>query len=202
MPRFSPEQLAQRRKSLGASDAPSLVGEGFLTLLQLWELKTGRRAPMAPTVDTERGHDLEPMVVAHYAARHPGSTVLEPLPLTGTHPDHAWATASPDGVVLTPEGEWIGLEAKTVGLRARRLWRTGYPARVFVQCQWSMAVYGYARWDLGALFEGPPGEWTDYRGWTIHRNDDLIKALLATGGRFWTRNVLADRPPRRPWRTR
>ena len=197
MPPLSPEQIADRKNGIGASEAACLVGEGFLTLMELWELKTGRRAEAKTNPMFERGHRLEPLVLAHYAGRHPHSLVVEPDPQTGIHPEHPWARASPDGLMLTTEGDLHGLEAKSVGLGGRRFWRDGYPVKVFLQCQWSMAVWGLPRWDLAALFEGPKDIWETYGEWTIDRDDELIEMLLAAGGRFWKNNVEADRAPRR-----
>lgn len=54
-----------RKKGLGASDAPIVMGVSpWRTPYQLWELKTGRVQPNAGNYATNRGHALEPIARA------------------------------------------------------------------------------------------------------------------------------------------
>lgn len=56
----SDDWLAYRRSHIGASDAPSIMGKGFKTPVDLWKIKTGRSKESHPNAAMQRGIDLEP----------------------------------------------------------------------------------------------------------------------------------------------
>lgn len=48
-----------RKRKIGASDAPSVMGVGFLTPLQLWRIKVGLEPEKVPNSAMKRGTELE-----------------------------------------------------------------------------------------------------------------------------------------------
>lgn len=117
----------------------------------------------------------------------------------------SWQTATPDGLVETPDGPRI-VECKVVGYRQARRWDpegTGaeaIPPEVLCQVLWQMWVMGEAspataivEADVAALFG------TDFRVYRVERDDGMIANLVEIARDFWraveTREVpTADGP--------
>lgn len=142
------------RTSIGASEVANILGIGFRTSFEFWQLRT-EGAPdedidrdlsdesedLSPTDPRSRGNRWEPVVIDEYnavctprrmtaAGAHlgaPGTLV------TVRHPTIPWMTASPDAFVVD-EGELGGGECKT-SLVSPRLWG---PHNLVIQ---SLAAY-------------------------------------------------------------
>ena len=221
------EQLEARTRGIGASDAHVLAGidgPGGATLLDLWchkrrgadlqidPLVPPEHAPESPELLAEVfsinsdpravGNAFESSVVALYEAETGRSTAAHE---TMVHPDHAWARANPDRVIVPDvTGQQIaeafgteskrartGLECKMVGRWGADRWGAdGLPAHVVCQAQWSMLCSGYERWDVAAWIAG-----TEARIVPVLRDDELCDRLLELGERFWVDHVLANEPP-------
>lgn len=178
--------LAARRKGLGGSDAPTLVGFNTMSSgFELWLDKTGR-IPLVDeqTEDAEMGTLLEPVVRDRFA-RVTGLTV-EPAGMWRST-RWPWMLANPDG--LCSDG--YGYEGKTCTVFKAHEWDTGQVSdRAELQAQWCMAVTGLPGWHVACLIGGQRNV---YR--TVERDDELIGHLVDVSGRWWRRHVEADIEP-------
>ena len=107
-----------RRKGIGASDAPVIMGETpFKTPRTLWSIKTGRmqEGPAGPAA--QRGRELERFARRAYEQQ----TGIQVEPLCLVHTEFEWMRASLDG--LSFDGSTL-LEIKCpLSLRDRSSWR-------------------------------------------------------------------------------
>ncbi len=210
------EQLVQRRRTIGASEISAIAGVSrFKGAVDVFATKTrgadGEIPPMvvepppepdsplavAGSIDVDPcdvGSLFEDTLQGIYALRT-GHTV-ERWQDSLVHPEHDWASCTPDGrvVVANDNAELAdrgGLELKMVGRWVRDDWPAdGLPEYVVCQCQWSMWITDYYWWDVCALIDG-----TQVRIVRVERDDSLIDDLVALGQSFWTDNILADVMP-------
>jgi putative phage-type endonuclease len=190
---LSPDQLAQRRMGITATDAAAISGlHPYRAPIDVFLDKTGRAAPFAGNTRTKWGDLLEPVVRDDYAERH---GVRVEVPGTLTHSEVPWAMATPDGVCYLPRQARPrnGLEIKTHSFRVADQYgdpgTDEVPTHELVQCVWSMFVTGLDSWDLVAFIDGQPAE---YR---IERDDELIGLLRTDAERFLVDHVNKDVPP-------
>lgn len=86
-----------------------------------------------------------------------------------------------------------GVEFKKTNPRQAWRWGRGptdVPPDYLVQCQWYMALTGYASWDLCVLIGDD-----DFRRYPLTRDPELEGLLIDEGQRFWTDHILAKKPP-------
>ncbi len=179
--------------SLGASEVAAALGLNHLRRpIQLWLELTGRVAPSPDNPATEWGRLLEPVIREKYAAAH-HLRVFTPPPVFRNE----WMRASPDAVVVTLGGEWLrGLEVKTAHWRQAHLWGESggsaddIPLAYEMQCRWSMAVCSLPRWDVAALIGG-----SDYREYSIDRNEATEALLLEMAEAWWVAHIVKDQEP-------
>ena len=190
---LTPEQLAQRRAGISASDVAAIVGmHPYASPIDVWLDKTGRKEPFAGNERTKWGNILEPAIRDDYAERR---GVRVEVPGTLDHPTITWAKATPDGICYLP-GRGMpenGLEIKTHSFRVRDWYgeqgTDQVPAHELIQCVWNLFVSGLDVWDLVAFIDGQPADYV------IRRDDDLIDMLREAAERFLVDNVKADKPP-------
>lgn len=190
-PTFTPEQMAIRARSLGSSDVASAIGlNPFRGPIDLWLDKTGR-LERNDSAQTDLGHDMEDLIICPRYARE-NEVELQKL-VTIEHPEYRWVSATPDRDVLGRDGL---VEAKNVGHRMVHHWSDGVPDCVAAQAQWQMEVMSaatgreYAWVDVAVVLGG-----RDYEVWRIHRDRELVGAMLELAERFWRVNVLGDVTP-------
>jgi putative phage-type endonuclease len=180
---------------IGASEVAAVCGMNpFSSVWDIWLRKTGQAPDEEPSGPLEWGLRLEPAIRQKYADET-GATLYVPS-ASLFHAAHAWARATPDAIVLTRAGEpaaWSHLvQCKNVGYwPARDGWESGPPAYVVLQEQWELYVTGLARADVAALIGG-----SDYRVFTVHRDDSVIAMLMELAERFWIRHVIGRTPPK------
>jgi hypothetical protein len=208
---LTPEQLKARQRSLGASELAAIAGlSKWKTAVDVWARKArgpeGKAPPLVvedQTLDLTKpgtlGNLLEPAIVELYVLHTSLATIAA---TTLVHPDHAWATATPDrlvamgvgtdGPAFVPGHSQIsrGLECKVVGPYMVSEWGEVPPDDVVIQCQWCMFITGLDLWDVAALLGG-----TGFRVFTVDRDDETIAFLFELALAFWTDNVLADEMP-------
>lgn len=215
----TPEWLAERRKHIGASDVPVIIG----AIPKSWKRKpcdimASKREdaiPFEENEDMRLGHELEPLVLMAYGlstgnVSRPGGMYL--------HPVNQWASASIDGEHIE---DGTPVEVKTTNERA---WRTGewgesgtdvIPSHYFIQTQWQMYVTGASRVVVVA-FAAPREtrqliasmyrsgadeemlcriiEDIGLRVYEIIRDDALIASMVDIVGDFWRRHVIGGEP--------
>lgn len=212
----TPEWVAARRGTLGASDVATALGlipdsDVFSRPIDVWLEKTGaeRVTPIARG-RTEAGNRFE-AVVRDWYAELAGSTIKQSK--TILHPEHSWVSCTPDSLEFTPGAAkpHRNIQIKLVGARASFGWpgqnsiddfdgslilnsSEGIPQYYRVQVEWEMgilnALYGIEETHLAALIGG-----TDLRVYEVQRDVDLYNSLYEAASEFWYKYVVADVPP-------
>ena len=178
--------LAERRKSIGGSDAAAIVSlSDYASPYSVWAEKTGR-VPERPDNEAMReGRDLEQYVAQRWMEATGKRCRRRTAMLRNV--DYPFAHANIDRWVV---GENAGLECKTVKPYDMRRYEAGeYPDRFYVQCVHYMAVTRAARWYLAVLVLG-----SGFYTFTIERDEGEISALMEAERAFW-RYVEEDTPP-------
>lgn len=180
---LTPEQREQRRRGVGSSDIPAIVGvsphaapiDVYLDKLGLSEERV--------TPETWCGDRAEAFIASLYVERS-GSPLGHPDRTIG-HDVHPWALATPDRFAHDRI-----VEIKLVGAGMVHLWGDAPPAHVLVQVQWQLEVCDVDRADVAALLGG-----TDFRIYPVERDREMGADLLDVGRCFWEEHVLARNPP-------
>lgn len=183
--------LAERRRGLGGSDIPLLLGvsnPAHGTEYTLWLDKTGRSAPDGtPTGAMIRGTWLEPHLADVFTERT--GLTCEPLGLCESDTDTI-LRATPDRA--SSDGGIV--EIKSIGeyAKVRHEWRGGGVSRAaYVQGQVEVLVTGRAPlWlvayevDQAPVIRGP-----------FAPDVELHKRILSTARTWWDRHIVTDTPP-------
>lgn len=164
---LTPAQIAMRRRNITASQAPTVMGENkYQTRERLMYMKTSGNFQTQTTEAQERGHKLEPMLIAEYQARHPQRKVVYADKfneiLAANARQHAlrtekdtmwsnscqWMAATPDSIAFYEDWVKSGgvltippviVECKTSS--SHDGWsRTRVPRAYEIQAQWQMMV--------------------------------------------------------------
>lgn len=175
----SPEWHADRRTTIGASDAPIITGDApWGDLLTLYAVKAG--IIDAPEIDAPQvvwGLKLED-VVAEWFSETTGKKLRRDNSRP-RHPDHPWMATSLDRRVV---GEKALVEIKTARFATDEWGQQGtgeIPAHYIVQCQHEMAVTGAEQCYVAVLFGG-----SDPRLYIVERDEELIGSLIALESEF------------------
>ena len=183
------EQLAARRRGIGASEIAAVVGiNPWASPISVYASKIGVLAP-ASSAAIDRGNFLEPAVREWYSYQL-GRRVSQPGTLV--HPDNPLVLATPDGISHGADGD-ILLEIKAPGSNAWREWGpTGtdeIPDYYVPQVIWGMAVTGLKRAHVAAHI------WDEMRIYTIEYDPELFAALEERAMAFWHDHVVPQKPP-------
>lgn len=183
---FTQAELEERRRFLGASEAPAAIGlSPFFTPVDLYKDKIGEGEPIEESLPMLVGQALEPVTITAFM-RKTGLTVSDrQRPLVDER--HPWRRCTLDG--RASDG-WL-LEAKSSGQ-----WQNwgkeidAVPAPIIYQCQHQLAC------DLDA-----PGVYVpvilgqrEFRLYQVERNPELIELLTEQELQFM-RHVNARIPP-------
>lgn len=174
------EWLAERRKSIGGSDAASVLGlNPYNSAYALWAEKTGKVIPedISDKEAVRLGNDLEQYVAERFMEATGKKVRRENSIITNS--DYPFAHANPDRMVV---GEDAGLECKTTGSWEiiSQLKDGEIPPSWYCQCTHYLMVTGAKKWYLAALAFGNGFYWME-----IDRNEAEIKALAAAERAFW-----------------
>jgi putative phage-type endonuclease len=182
---LTPEQVEQRRHSLGASEIAAVIGVNpHMSMHQVWLSKMGL-ADFAGNDATEAGTDFEPVIIQRYA-RHHGVEVRPGAYMTGPEP---WMSCTPDAHVIG--GGMI--EAKLVGFDAAWEWGSehdGAPWRYLVQGQWQLMVTGEPFVDIAAQMGTRAPRYI-----RVHHDRALQAELRERGREFWFNYVTTGEAP-------
>mgnify|MGYP000911681809 CR=1 FL=1 len=188
MSKLTHEQwLAERRKSIGGSDAAAIVGMNhYVTPYMLWADKTGRLPDKPDNEAMRQGRDLEQYVADRFMEAT-GKKVRRRTPMFH-NPAYPFAHANIDRAVV---GERAGLECKTTSLMNLKKFKNGeYPENYYVQCVHYLAVTGWDRWYLAVIILNQGFKW-----FKIERDQAEIDALMRAEKDFWNTYVAPDVPP-------
>ena len=184
------EWLSQRRKTIGGSDAGSLLGlNPYTSPYALWAEKTGAIVPedISDKESVRLGHDLEDYV-AHRFSEETEKKVRRDNNFV-YNSEYPFAHVQADRLIV---GENAGLECKTTSsFEILKKCRDGeYPDTWYAQCIHGMMVTGADRWYLAVLVFGHGFFW-----FTIDRNQDEINALAAAEKDYWCLVETKTPPP-------
>lgn len=207
----TPEQtrrlwLEGRRKSIGASDIPSITGSSKYTgPFRLWHEKKGN-IPIdeEEQVRQRAGHAMEPLTAKCIMEVHPHVGVMaDPKGVGIAHSFHAWNVASLDRILfakgvkcfdITKEPLWIPVELKNVSAWAAREWdENEVPLMYYEQVQNQLEVSGRPCAILAATIDGNP-----YGNvYTVWRDYHCIDRIMPAAEYFWN-SLKDDTPPYLP----
>ena len=185
-----------KQRRIGATDAAGLLGvskHGNVADLYA-RLVLGIDIKVTPKMT--RGTRYEPVVRDMYV-REQGVELMvwTTKPVILRHPEHEWATSSPDDV--TTDGRL--LDYKTVSVWAVGGWRDAPPIDYQLQMAWGMWVGGLESCHLYAAVGEDVGEEfrIDYTlpPYEFVRDAELEATFAEAGERFWTDHVLPKVPP-------
>jgi len=190
------EWLEARKGRIGSSEIGCIAGlNWFKSALELWAEWTGKKES---TLNDDEpflvfGRTNEPLVrrlTAEKLGKH-----LWPVNALYAHPEHEWASASPDafygepGLFCEPEG---ACELKTATLKADHMWSEERgPEFYFCQLQWQLGVLGLPEGYLSCMIGGDP---RDVRSPFYKFDAAAFESLLELGDNF-RRCVEQDIPP-------
>ena len=171
------EWLAHRQKSIGGSDASSIIGlNPWSSPYTVWADKLGRIPPKEDNEAMRQGRDLE-FYVADRFCEATGKKVRRENNIL-INPDYPFAHANVDRMVV---GEDAGLECKTTSALNMKSFKNGaYPDTYYVQCVHYMMVTGCKKWYLAVLVLNK-----EFMVFEIERDEEEIDALAKSEADFW-----------------
>lgn len=181
---------AERRKSIGGSDAGTILGlNKYSSPYALWAEKTGRVTPedISDREAVRLGHDLEDYVAKRFAEATGKRVRRENHFLVNS--DYPFAHALPDRMVI---GENAGLECKTTSSFEipKQCAEGEFPAVWYCQIMHYMMVTGAQVWYLAVLCFGRGFYW-----FRVERDEGEISALAAAEQEFWNYVRSGKEPP-------
>lgn len=199
--------LAERRSGIGGSEASAVIGANpYLTNVELWEIKTGRRIPedIGDKPYVKYGKEAEKPLREIFKLDYPIYKVTYHEFKLVRNPDYPFIFATLDGELEDKiSGERGVLEIKTTEIlssMAKENWRDRVPDNYFIQVLHQILATGWSFAWLKAQLKYVYGE-QDIRHITNHyrflrseyRED--LDYLLEQEIQFWREYVEADRRP-------
>lgn len=138
--------LKKRTSYIGGSDASSIVGKNpYLSNVDLWEIKTGRRKPdnIDDKTFVKYGHDAEPYLRALFGLDFPDFKVNYVENNIWLNDELPFAHASLDAWLTDKDGRLGILEIKTTNIlqsMQKEKWHDRIPDNYYVQVLHYMAV--------------------------------------------------------------
>jgi putative phage-type endonuclease len=187
------EWLAARRSGIGGSDAAAVLGlSRWRSPLDVYLDKTGEAGDPEDTPAMYWGRRLERVILEAYVEQT-GLAVDAPVGVYRLlrSSERPWQLYSPDAMA-----DDRLVEIKTA--RTSEGWgepgTDEVPDDYAIQVQHGMAVTGLQRCDVAVLIGG-----SDFRVYTVERDDALIAHLIAAEAAFWARVERRDPPPPRTY---
>jgi putative phage-type endonuclease len=186
---LTPEQLAERSKYIGSSDAAGVMGlSRWDTVLSLWAKKTGRVEPedISQELPVKLGNMLEDTVAALFMEE--AGKKVHRVNQTIIHPKYAFICANIDRRVV---GEDAILECKTASAWKAKEWKgEEIPQEYIIQCYHQLAVTGAKVCYIAVLIGNQEFQWK-----AIYRDEDIIKNIISKEFEFWTTYVTPNVMP-------
>lgn len=184
------EWIAQRRKTIGGSDAATVLGlNEYSSPYSLWCEKTGIIVPedISDKEAVRLGHDLEEYVAKRWMEKT-GKKLRRDNNFV-YNSKYPFAHVQADRLVV---GENAGFEAKTTSSwEIYEQCRAGeIPPRFYCQCVHGMMVTGAEKWHLGVLVLGK-----GFYEFEITRDEGEIEALASAEREFWDNVTNNIAPP-------
>ena len=172
--------LHERLKSVGASESPILLGEGYAgtSELGLWAEKMGLSFPDRAAL-AERfmiGRHMEHTIAAVFESKYGIAIKTNSDGVLIRNSDHLFMHATLDGTI----DDKADAEFKNLSFRERREFIDGPQLKYVIQCQHQMAVSGKESVYLIAMIGGQ-----EILFHVIQRNDRFIDNLINRCRKFW-----------------
>jgi predicted phage-related endonuclease len=186
--------LERRLTGVGASDAPIIVGLGYISAAELWEQKTKRLEPQPETIEMRIGTLLEP-VVSKFAEEKLAALVEGPVKLSARNRFRRRAGRPWQFTHLDRTLGGIPVELKVPQFQAHE-WgpedegERGVALRYRPQIQHQIAVLDVPFAYVCAFM---PSRSDPIRLYRVERNEAQIEALDEAERDFW-QHVLDDEP--------
>ena len=186
----TPEWMAERRSSIGASEVAAAVGESSYdgTPLSVYLSKVGRPPRFDPLLSLI-GHGAEPIISDWVEDYHPEVGEVEPG-FMARNEDYPWLHATFDRVVTDPDGVQVPLQLKTSTVFVRHKWDLEVPVDYRVQEEIECLVMG-APYALLAVWHTGTTEFELYR---LPAHEDRQQALAESTRVLWE-HIEARTPP-------
>lgn len=189
---FTPEQLAARRHTLGASEVPAVLGlDRYKGPHDIWLQKKGLAPAFEGNEHTEWGLRVEPAIrqkvadVLGVEITMPGGTMYD-----RTHP---WMSATPDGLFTFEDAPHV-LEIKNKSDRQSVHWGVSgtdeVPFDIAAQVYWQLMVTGLQRAVVAVLF----GK-SDFRLYHLTRDHDVAASIFDQCNAFWQKHIVDGHEP-------
>lgn len=172
--------LEERRKGLGGSDSPVVLGVSpFKTQQDLWAEKRGLVLDVEPTPAMKRGTVLEPLVADMYSEAT-GRKVRRVNQIL-QHKEYDFMLANIDREIVGAGLPGV-LEIKCPGLKVfSECKRQGVPDYYQIQLQHYMAVTG-RQWGALAVFNAERWELVFF---DVKRDEEIINMIVVKDAEFW-----------------
>lgn len=199
----SREEWLEHRTRIGGSEIAAVIGKNpFMSNVELWELKTGRKKAkdLSGNEAVQYGVRLEGALRGMFQAEHPEMEVSyhpfdilyqEEIPFIG---------CTLDGELTERETGRKGvLEIKTAQMAskvARLKWDGQVPMNYYCQCLCQMIATGWDFVWLYAQLKRMDGD-SELRLYKFEREDCLedMKWILDEAKRFWDVNIIGGKKP-------
>jgi putative phage-type endonuclease len=199
------EWLKARKSYIGGSDAAAILGlSPYMSNVDLWEIKTGRKKPkdLSDNAIVQFGHDAEPLIRELFKLDFPTLKVFYLENNMFVNDDFPWAHASLDGWLEDTETNRKGiLEIKTASITSHaqaQKWKNKIPDNYYCQILHYLMVTGFDFAVLKARLKYDiDGEISvSTKHYIINREDcaDHIEYLKETEKRF-VEYIKADERP-------
>lgn len=189
---LTPEQRQLRKKYIGSSDAPAILGvDPYRSASDVYLEKTGQAEDFAGNDATDRGNLLEPVLLT-WAARELGILLSRDVFVTSGTDDLLCANLDAWGI---QDQQKIIVEAKSSNDPAQ--WgdegTDEVPEKVIVQTHHAMYVSGARIAYVPVILPGFRS--FDFRMYKVDRNEDLAQAIAHAGREFMRQHVQLRVPP-------
>jgi len=184
---FTKEQLEERKKGIGASEAATILGYNpYASPIDLWMVKKGIKV-VEENQAMRLGTKLEPIIATMYEEAT-GLELYSPGTLKYKNPI---IYGTPDRFII---GKNKGVEIKTANARMAENWGAEgtdeVPQHYLIQCIICMAVSDFPTWDVAVLLGGQ-----DFRIYNILRDVELENTIIDKLLAWWETYIIGDREP-------
>lgn len=184
--------LAERKKGITATDISAICGYNqWKRPIDVYREKRGliESDDLSNNPQIMWGIIQEPVIAEFYRRKH-NVELTEPGLLI--HKSLDWVRGTPDRLIVDrPKG----LEVKTSEGYVSYKWgepgSDDVPKMYLLQCAWYMLITDLPEWDIAVKIGN-----SDYREYTIERNQELESNIIQVADEFWHKNVLEGNPPK------
>lgn len=179
------EWLERRRKGIGASDSPKILGlSDWGSALSVFNEKTGRAIENEMTERMEIGLEIEELVAHLFKKKMMKKIRRRNSEIYSKEHEYIFATIDRDIC-----NEKSILECKNIGIYNEK-WHHKVPDIYYIQCQHQMYATGADLVYLAALFGG-----NHFEVYEIARDKDTIDWIVNNLVDFWQNYIIPGNPP-------